>query len=229
MNLPPLQAEARLKNDIKASKSIAITIAAYFACYVPAIVYAIVAVQKKTIAESWFGFFAYYSIHLSCAVNPIIYYVRSCRFRSAFRQFLKDPFGSSDIKEKPSGQNNGEVRKSGVMASKRVGKYAFKVDVDENHTRQKISEDQGNGIMILSIKKLQVDVWHHGAKEYRGPTEKSREVLSSELEAQSPCPVTGEQMSAENEEVCKEHGLTSDSRKPKRPRPRSSTKKAWTS
>ncbi|KAJ7358739.1 hypothetical protein OS493_021515 [Desmophyllum pertusum] len=152
MNLPPLQAEARLKTDIKASKTISITIAAYFACYVPSVVYAIVAVQKKTLAESWFGFFAYYSLYLSSAVNPIIYYVRSSRFRSAFRQFLKDPLGSSDIKAKLRGQNNGEVRKIDVMASKRNGKDALGAEADGKQTRQKISEGQGNDIMFLSFK-----------------------------------------------------------------------------
>ncbi|KAJ7389671.1 hypothetical protein OS493_029555 [Desmophyllum pertusum] len=37
LNLPPLQAEARLQSDIKATKTIAITVAAYFLCYVPMI------------------------------------------------------------------------------------------------------------------------------------------------------------------------------------------------
>ena len=220
MNLSPLQAEARLKTDIKASKTIAITIAAYFACYVPSVVYAIVAVPKETLTESWFAFFAYYSLYLSSAANPIIYYVRSSRFRSAFRQFLKDPLGSSDIREKPSGQNNGEVRKIDVMASKRNGKDALGAEADGKKTRQKISKDQENGIMILSFKTLQApQAWDH---EVKGAIEKTPEVLSSK--AQSPYPGTGEQTSAGNEEVCKEHGLKSDSKKPKRRLLRSSTK-----
>ncbi|KAJ7381146.1 hypothetical protein OS493_004744 [Desmophyllum pertusum] len=168
MNLPPLQAEARLKTDIKASKTIAIMTTAYFAGYVPAIVYAIVAVQKKTLDES--------CVYLSCAVNPIIYSVRSSRFRSAFRQFLKNPLGSSDIREKPSGQNNGELQAP--------------------------------------------QAWNHVG---RGSIEKTPEVLSSE--AQSPYQGTGKQTSAGNEELRKEYGLTSDSRKPKRALQRSSTLK----
>ena len=98
MSLPPLQGEARLQSDIKATKTIVITIVGFFLCYVLAIIYGVSGHQKETIAELWFGFFAWYSLYISSAVNPIIYYLRTNRFRSAFKQFLKDPFGSSDFK-----------------------------------------------------------------------------------------------------------------------------------
>jgi len=71
LNLPDLQAQARLQNDIKATKTIAMTIAAYFFSYVPAlIVYAVVGNKEESQADSWF----------SSAVNPIIYYLRTSRF-----------------------------------------------------------------------------------------------------------------------------------------------------
>ena len=47
LNLPPLQEKARLKDDMKAIKTIGITIATYFLCYVPAIVHAVVGLQKE--------------------------------------------------------------------------------------------------------------------------------------------------------------------------------------
>jgi len=53
--------------------------------------------------EIRFGFIAWYSLYISSAVNPVIYYLRTSRFRSAFKQFLKDSFGSSDFKQKPCG------------------------------------------------------------------------------------------------------------------------------
>ncbi|KAL9971121.1 hypothetical protein ACROYT_G023608 [Oculina patagonica] len=106
LKLPRIQAEARLKYDIKATKTIAITIASYFFCYGPAIVYAVVGLQNENLANSWFAFIAWYSTYTSSAVNPIIYYLRSSRCRFAFKQFLKEPFGSSDFREKPTGHGN---------------------------------------------------------------------------------------------------------------------------
>ena len=58
LNLPPLQAEARLKEDIKAIKTIAMTIAAYFLCYVPSIAFAMAGTAKENVEVSWFGFIA---------------------------------------------------------------------------------------------------------------------------------------------------------------------------
>ena len=112
LNLPALQAEARLQTDIKATlKTIAMTIAAYFFSYVPAIVYAVVGNKEKSQADSWFGFFAWYAVSFSSSVNPMIYYVRTSRFRSAFSQFIKDPLGSSDFKEKPSNHKRAATTK----------------------------------------------------------------------------------------------------------------------
>jgi len=37
LHLPPLQAEARLQQDIKATKTVAMAVLTYFICYVPTI------------------------------------------------------------------------------------------------------------------------------------------------------------------------------------------------
>ena len=50
------------------------------------------------------AFIAWYSLYISSALNPIIYYPLARRCRSVFKQFLKDPFGSSDFKENPNGR-----------------------------------------------------------------------------------------------------------------------------
>ena len=121
MNLPSLQEKARLKDDIKAIKTIGITIVAYFLCYVPAILYAVVGLQKENLADSWFAFIAWYSLYISSALNPVIYYLRARRCRSAFKQFLKDPFGSSDFKENPNVRGNGGNRHDEVMRRNRNG------------------------------------------------------------------------------------------------------------
>ena len=151
--------------DIKATKTIAITVAAYFLCYGPAIVFAVVAkVEALTLAYTWFGLIAWYSLYISSAVNPIIYYLRTSRCRSAFKQFLKDPFGSSDFKEKPNGRGNGEKCHDRVMASKRNGERveseeAFKVDRGGNQMRQKCIGKRGEELVASSIGNLQAE--HH--------------------------------------------------------------------
>lgn len=160
MNLPPLQAEARLKRDIKAITTIAITIGTYFLCYVPSIVVAVVGLKHENQAEHWFGFTAWYCLYISSAVNPIIYFLRTNRFRSAFKQFLRDPLGSSDFKEKPSGPGTGLKRKVNVTISrKRDGVKAksgktLEVQFDENQTNQKYSDEKNNEMVILAIKNL---------------------------------------------------------------------------
>ena len=93
------------------------TIAAFFFSYVPAILYAVVGNKEKSQADSWFAFFAWYAVSFSSAVNPIIYYLRTNRFRSAFNEFIKDPFGSSDFKEKPGRRVKGTKKRNLQVAA----------------------------------------------------------------------------------------------------------------
>lgn len=160
MNLPPLQAEARLKSDIKAITTISITIVAYFVCYVPSIAYTVVGLQSENQEEHWFGFGAWYCLYISNAVNPLIYYLRTNRFRSAFKQFLKDPLGSSDFKEKPHSRRSGEKRKVEIQIKKRndektkTGKFVF-LSSDVNQTKKEFSAvEKKNDRLILSINNL---------------------------------------------------------------------------
>ena len=91
LNLLSLQAQARLQGDIKATKTIAMTIAAYFFSYVPAVAYVAVRQTEESLTDSWFRFLAWYAILFPSAVNPVICYLRSSRFRSPFKQLLNDP------------------------------------------------------------------------------------------------------------------------------------------
>ena len=182
MNLPPLQAEARLQRDIKATKTIVITIAGFFLCYVPAIIYGVWGHQKGTIADMWFGFFAWYSLYISSAVNPIVYYLRTNRFCSAFKQFLKDPFGSSDFKEKSTDRSKEEKQKgedrSRKEDSKRNGyEDEHTVYNDGNQTRHEYSVQLKNDAMDLAIESLQVRSYLHEtgeSKEHGETREQSR-------------------------------------------------------
>ena len=211
MNLPPLQAEARLRSDIKAVKTIAITIATYFVCYFPAIVYAVGGSQKTgNLNEAWIGFILSCSLYISSTVNPVIYYLRTSRFRSAFKQFLKDPFGSSDFKEKPIGRRQEEKRRTEGMGRKKDAekadgeKEAREIEFDGDQPRQTYSGQQRNE-MILSIANLQSDACLLQAGE-------SRECKRL---AQRPWEMQGEQTEKGNEELVEGGVLGNESRKRK--------------
>ena len=162
--------------------------------------YAVVGLQKENLAESWFGFMAWYSLYISSAVNPFIYYLRTSRFRSAFKQFLKDPFGSSDFKEEPSGRGQGEKRKIEEMASKRATKIADGgekggIEFGGDQPRQMYSGSQRNE-MVLSITNLQNDACLLEAGESR-----EYSTARKQTQVQSPCEKKGEQTDKGGEEV----------------------------
>lgn len=123
MNSRALKEQARLRTYIKATKTIAITVAAYFMSYVPAIVYAVVGQREKSQVDSWFAFVAWNATFFSSVVNPIIYYLRTRRLRSAFNQFLKDPLGSADFKKRRagSGKETGKRNPGWAAAEKNGG------------------------------------------------------------------------------------------------------------
>ena len=221
MNIPPVQAEARLQMDIKATKTIAITVAAYFLCYSPAIVYAVVVGHQEgsfSLAGSWLGFIAWYSLYISSAVNPIIYYLRTSRCRSAFKQFLKDPLGSSDFKEKPNGRGNGEKHHDKVRASKTNGERvesgeAFKVERGGNQTRQKYLSKPRNDKVVLSIENLQAEHHSHHQVGDRSGYEAGRGSAPS-LQVQNSYQGQGEESEEGNYEKPKKCGLEKKFRKP---------------
>ena len=212
MNLPPLQEKARLKDDIKAIKTIGITIAAYFVCYVPAIVYAVVGLQKENLADSWFGFIAWYSLYISSVLNPIIYYLRAGRCRSAFKQFLKDPFGSSDFKENSNGRGNGGNRNDEATSRKRNGEKGGEVLEADS---VQYSGERRNEIVV----ELDADLSGHrevgtgsGCDGEKGKN--GGEAGASNSPAQNLCKGKGLDSDDVDEEVPKKCGLKKKSKKP---------------
>lgn len=103
LNLPPLQAEARLRMDIKATNTVAMTIVTYYICYIPAIAFTIRNHEAKDDKAfyGWVGFIVSFCTFVSSASNPVIYVLRSRRCRSAFWQLVQDPCGTSAFQEKP--------------------------------------------------------------------------------------------------------------------------------
>ena len=163
MNVFALQAQAGLQTYIKTTKTIAMTVAAYFMSYVPAIVYAMVGKTREiSPADSWLAFVAWNAIFLSSVVNPIIFFVRASRFRSAFKQFLKDPLGSNDFKGKPTVSCLGkekEKRKFGRVAIKTNGDKKTRGSLETYHG------DRRNGIIALSVEALPAHLTVEGARE----------------------------------------------------------------
>ena len=96
MHLTDLQAKARMCNDLNSTKTIAMTMAAFFLCYLPVLFYALVAQLDGSKANFWFSYASWLVHCFSTIVNPLIYYTRANRFRFALKQFLKNPFGKGD-------------------------------------------------------------------------------------------------------------------------------------
>ena len=164
MNLSPLQAEVRLKRDIRACKTIAIIIATNFFAHVPAILFAVVDLENGSLAQSWLAFFAVYILYLSSALNPIIYCVRNSRLQSALRQFLKDPLGSRDFRENAVVTINARTmtnddRIVGTRDNRVEHACASELDPFGGQTRRKSSNDQKDEEIILSINRIPIEAW----------------------------------------------------------------------
>ena len=100
LNLPPLQAETRLKQDIKATKTVAMAVATYFICYVPAVAYTVWRRDAENFNKPWLSFLTAFCTFISSASNPIIYVLRNRKYRTAMRQLAKDPCGSGPFQER---------------------------------------------------------------------------------------------------------------------------------
>ena len=212
MNLPPLQAEARLQCEIKAIKTIIITVAAYFLCYVPAIVYTVVGSQELNLVNSWLAFIASGSLYISSAVNPIIYYLRTKRFRLAFKQFFKDPLGLSDFDGKPKSRFKRELE---GKPRKLDGKRAEGVDAHQTEYNNQRGKPR-NGIRIVPIEPLEADPCAHhevgDGTKYEERKEQTCDTRPSSLQARNSCHGQIEESDKENEKS-KNCDLNNKSRK----------------
>ena len=176
MNLSPLQAEVRLKRDIRACKTIAIIIATNFFAHVPAILFAVVDLENRSSAQSWLAFFAVYILYLSSSLNPIIYCVRNSRLQSALRQFLKDPLGSRDFRENAVVTINARTMSNddrivGTRDNRVEHACASELDPLGGQTRRNSSNDQKDEEIIISINRIPIEAWpqvNGNITEHRG-------------------------------------------------------------
>ena len=89
MHLTDLQAKARMRNDFNSTKTIAMTMAAFFLCYLPVFLYALVAQLDGSKANIWFSYASWLVHCFSTIVNPCIYYTRANKFRHCLETIFK--------------------------------------------------------------------------------------------------------------------------------------------
>ena len=89
----------REQDDVKATKTMIITFVTYLFSYIPLLVYTISISIGPKIDYMWLRFFATFTPLVASGCNPIIYALRTRRFRHAFSQFWKDPCGKSPLQE----------------------------------------------------------------------------------------------------------------------------------
>ena len=83
-------------------------IVAFLACllsYLPVIVYAICTDNFPQVDEGWSRFGAFVGLFVPSGSNPIVYALRTRRFRHALGQLWKDPFGKSPLREMKEERN----------------------------------------------------------------------------------------------------------------------------
>ncbi|KAL9960956.1 hypothetical protein ACROYT_G034465 [Oculina patagonica] len=151
LNLSQLQAEARLQQDIKASKTVAMTVLASLVCYIQTVVYAASGRQDNDLTNAWLAFLVTFSIFISSGINPVIYCFRTRRFRLALEQLVKDPYGRSPFQETNERveQNVRRLITKQAVASKNITKKR-----DEEASKENVPQPSGlgNDVKLLTHK-----------------------------------------------------------------------------
>ena len=101
MNTQTISNRLRKENEIKAIKTIGATVMLYFVCYLPAVIYGYLLNNSNTVnlQNKWFEFFCMWILYVPGFLNPIVFALRTKRFRRALRQLVLDPLGVSEIVE----------------------------------------------------------------------------------------------------------------------------------
>ena len=158
LNLPKLQAEGREKQDIKATVTVAMAVATFYACYLPAITYSIWRSNTKYFTKHvWVSFLVAFCTFISSASNPIIYVLRNKRYRKAIRQLVKDPFGSSSFQEESVKNNRKEKRRPEHVSKLRKGEEPGVSTVhEETHNRGVGDGHFATSQMVLADKIVKI-------------------------------------------------------------------------
>ncbi|XP_048577261.1 neuromedin-U receptor 2-like [Nematostella vectensis] len=104
-----LGSDIKHRRDVATAKTVGLTILAYFWFgFFPVLLHSVAKIHG-----SWVHFFAYWFIHVSSMANPIIYSLRTQRFRLTLTLLLREPCGKSQ----PSMTSSSMVPSSGVTHS----------------------------------------------------------------------------------------------------------------
>ena len=85
-------------------------------------------------------------------VQLTLSYLRATRYRSAVSQFIKDPFGSSDFKEKPSCRV--KAAKKRILKGAGTTRKRGEEELNGSVVQEKYHGERRNGILALSIEAL---------------------------------------------------------------------------
>ena len=75
------------QKEVQMTWNIAIIVVAYFVCFVPAMVHGVCV--RRDIYLPWLEYFAFIFSYSTSACNPVVYSLRTCRFRQVIKELFK--------------------------------------------------------------------------------------------------------------------------------------------
>ena len=75
------------ERELQTTRNITIIVVAYFVCFAPAIAHGVCV--TRDIDVPWLEYFAFFFTYFTSACNPIVYSLRTCRFRQVIKDLLK--------------------------------------------------------------------------------------------------------------------------------------------
>ena len=91
--------ETKRFQDLKALKTVQYIIFCYTICFLPDITRSVLLSTTVKVAEHWLVFSSFFFLVTTSAVNVVIYYIRTERFRRAFLQFIINPVMKNEVFE----------------------------------------------------------------------------------------------------------------------------------
>lgn len=73
--------------ELQTTRNITIIVVAYFVCFAPAMAHGVCV--ARDIDVPWLEYFAFFFTYFTSACNPIVYSLRTCRFRQVIKDLLK--------------------------------------------------------------------------------------------------------------------------------------------
>lgn len=75
------------ERELQTTRNITIIVVAYFVSFAPAIAYGVCV--RRNMDVPWLEYFAFFFTYFTSACNPIVYSLRTCRFRQVIKDLLK--------------------------------------------------------------------------------------------------------------------------------------------